>query len=68
LLHRRAAQKARFQGSSRKLLAELSELRCCRVVDITGRKGRPRVRWQIEETDTTRQTLAQILGAAPTFN
>lgn len=65
LLHRRAAQKAGFQGSARKLLEELSEVRCCRLIDITGRKGRPRVRWQIEETDTVRQTLAQVLGATP---
>ena len=65
LLHRRAAQKAGFQGSARKLLQELSEVRCCRLIDITGRKGRPRVRWQIEETDAVRQTLAQVLGATP---
>ena len=65
LLHRRAVQKAGFQGSARKLLEELSEVRCCRLIDLTGRKGRPRVRWQIEETDTARQTLAQVLGATP---
>ena len=65
LLHRRAVQKAGFQGSARKLLEELSEVRCCRLIDLTGRKGRPRVRWQIEETDTARRTLAQVLGATP---
>jgi len=67
LLNRRAKNKMEFQGSSRKLLAELSELRCCRLVDVTGRKGRPRVRWQIEETDPGRQTLAHALSAIPNF-
>jgi hypothetical protein len=30
LLHRRAAQKAAFEGSSCRLLEELAEVRCCR--------------------------------------
>jgi transposase len=68
LLHRRATHKAAFQGSSRKLLVELSELRCCRLIDVTGRKGRPRVRWQIEDADPARQTLAHALSAIPTFS
>ena len=54
LLHRRAVQKAGFQGSARKLLEELSEVRCCRLIDLTGaREGH--VRWQIEETDTAHE-------------
>ena len=32
LLHRRATLKTGFQGSSRKLLAELSQVRCCRLL------------------------------------
>ena len=44
LLHRRAIQKAGFEGSPRRLLAELAEVRCCRLIDMTGRKGRPRMR------------------------
>jgi transposase len=48
LLRWRAARKTAFQGSSQRLLAELAEVRCCRLIDRTGRKGRPRVRWQIE--------------------
>src|SRR5271170_7175141 len=51
LLHRRAKQKAAFDGSPRRLLAELAALRCCRSIDMTGRKGRPRVRMQLEETN-----------------
>lgn len=65
LLHRQAAQRAAFEGSPRRLLAELAEVRCCRLIDITGRKGRPRVRRQIEDIDPVRLTLAQIVGALP---
>ena len=65
LLRWRAARKAAFQGSSHRLLAELAAVRCCRLIDRTGRKGRPRVRWQIEQLDPARQTLAQTLGALP---
>ena len=67
LLHRRATRKAAYEGSSRRLLEELAEVRCCRLVDITGRKGRPRVRFQIEEIDPAKQALAQALGAVPVF-
>ena len=65
LLHRRAQQKAAFDGGPRRLLAELAELRCCRLIDMTGRKGRPRVRSQLEETDDELRTLAETLGAIP---
>jgi transposase len=65
LLHRRATRQAAYQGSSRRLLTELAEIRCCRLIEVTGRKGRPRVRWQIEEIDETRSALAQALGALP---
>lgn len=68
LLHRRAVQKAAFEGSSRRLLAELAEVRCCRLIDMTGRKGRPRVRMQIEEIDAARKTLAEVLGAVPAIS
>jgi transposase len=65
LLHRRAEQKAAFEGSPRRLLAELAEVRCCRMIDITGRKGRPRVRLQVEEIDPSRKDLAKALSALP---
>ena len=67
LLHRRAKQKAAFDGSPRRLLAELAELRCCKTIDVTGRKGRPRVRLQLEETGTRLMSLAESLGAVPTL-
>lgn len=67
LLHRHARQKAAFDGSPRRLLDELAEIRCCRLIDITGHKGRPRVRLQIEEMDAARKTLAEAVGAIPTL-
>ncbi len=65
LLHRRVKQKIPFDGSPRRLLAEMAEVRCCRLVNVTGRKGRPRVRWQIEEMDAAHRALAESLGAVP---
>jgi hypothetical protein len=68
LLHRRAKQKANFDGSPRRLLAELAEVRCCRLIDMTGRQGRPRVRVQLEETGDELRTLAETLGAMPALH
>jgi hypothetical protein len=44
LLLRRAARQAGYRGSSRRPLAELAEIRCCRLIEATSRKRRPRVR------------------------
>ena len=65
LLHRRAKQNVAFDGSPRRLLAELAEVRCCRSIDMTGRKGRPRVRLQIEEINAELRTLAESVEAIP---
>ena len=65
LLHLRAKQKTAFDGGPRRLLAELAEVRCCRLVDMTGHKGRPRVRWQIEEFDQDRRAVVEVLHALP---
>jgi transposase len=65
LLHLRAKQKAVFEGGPRRLLAELAEVRCCRLIDMTGHKGRPRVRWQIQEFDKARSHLLEALHALP---
>jgi transposase len=67
LLHRRARLKTAYAGGSRRLLAELAEVRCCRLIDMTGRKGRPRVRLQIEEIGEDQKILAPLLGAVPTI-
>jgi hypothetical protein len=63
LLHRRAKQKAAFDGSPRRLLTELAKVRCCRSIGMTGRKGRPRVHLQVEETDAELMSLAEYLGS-----
>jgi len=65
LLHLRAKQKTAFDGGPRRLLAELAEVRCCRLIDMTGQKGRPRVRWQIEEFDQDRKPMVEALHALP---
>jgi len=62
LLHRRARRKTAYAGGARRLLAELAEVRCCRLIDNTGRKGRPRVRLQIEEMGEGQKILAPSSG------
>jgi hypothetical protein len=65
LLWWRARRVVGFAGSPRTLLSELSRIRCCRIIEKTGRAGRPRVRWQLEEMDSTLGELAQALQALP---
>jgi hypothetical protein len=66
-LHRRARLKTAYAGGSRRLQAKLAEVRCCRLIDMTGRKGRPRLRLQIEEIGEDQKILAPLLGAVPTI-
>ena len=47
------------------LLAELSRIRCCRLIEKTGRAGRPKVHWQWEEMDPTLRELGETLQALP---
>ena len=68
MLHRHAVQQVAFDFGARHLLAELTQLRCCRLIDVTGRKGRPRVRWQIEDTNTERRELLNALNAVPALD
>jgi len=68
LLHLRAKQKAAFDGGPRRLLAELAGVRYCRLIAVTGNKGRPRVRCQIEELDQTRRPLMEALHALPAID
>ena len=68
LLHRRARQRAAFAGGAQGLLTELAAIRCCRMIDQTGKRGRPRVRWQVEETEPERLALAEALNALPKMN
>lgn len=65
LLWWRARRDAGFTGGARNLLSQLARIRRCRIVEHTGRAGRPRVRQQIEEIDSQLEHLGQALGALP---
>jgi transposase len=65
LLWWRAHRDGGFSGNSRTLLAELARIRCCRIVDQSGRAGRPRVRLQLEEMPDSLHRLGQLLRAEP---
>jgi transposase len=65
LLWWRARRGRGFAGSPHHLLSELSRIRCCRLIEKTGRAGRPRVHWQWEEMDATLRELGQRLRALP---
>ena len=65
LLWWRARRHAGFTGGARNLLAQLARIRRCRIVEHTGRAGRPRVRQQIEDIDAGLQTLGRALNAIP---
>jgi transposase len=65
LLWWRARRGTGFAGGPRTLLSELSRIRCCGVIEKTGRAGRPRVRWQWEEKNQTLRELGGFLKALP---
>ncbi len=65
LLWWRARRDAGFAGGARTLLAQLARIRRCRIVEHTGRAGRPRVRQQIEEIDAGLENLGRALNALP---
>jgi transposase len=65
LLWWRARRDTGFTGGARNLLAQLTRIRLCRIVEHTGRAGRPRVRQQIEELDDGLENLGRSLRALP---
>ena len=65
LLWWRARRDAAFIGGARNLLAQLARIRSCRIVEHTGRAGRPRVRQQLEEIAADLENLGRVLGALP---
>ena len=68
LLSWRARKAAAFSGSLRNLLSDLSRIRLCRVLDHTGRAGRPRLRRQLEDMPESLRNLGQLLKAFPSFD
>jgi transposase len=65
LLWLRARRATGFVGSAHSLLSELTRIRRCRIVQHSGRAGRPRVREQIEEMTPELQRLGQAVHALP---
>jgi transposase len=65
LLWWRARRDAEFVGSARNLFAQLARIRRCRIVEHTGRTGRPRVRQQMEAIDAGLENLGRALRALP---
>jgi transposase len=65
LLWWRARRGTGFAGSPHRLLSELARIRCCHLIEKTGRAGRPRVHWQLEEMDAALRELGQHLQALP---
>ena len=68
LLSWRACKANAFSGSLRNLLSELSHIRLSRLLDQTGRAGRPRVRRQLEEMPESLRNLGQLLKAFPSLH
>jgi transposase len=68
LLSWRARKANAFNGSLRNLLSELSQIRLSRLLDDTGRAGRPRVRRQLEEMSDGLRNLGQLLKAFPSLD
>jgi len=68
LLSWRAGKAAGFSGSLRNLLSELSRIRLCRLLDHSGRAGRPRLRCQLEEMSDSLRNLGQMLKALPSHD
>jgi hypothetical protein len=68
LLSWRARKANAFHGSLRNLPSELSQIPLCRLLDHTGRAGRPRVRRQVEEMSETLRNLGQLLKAFPSLD
>jgi transposase len=68
LLSWRAHKAVAFSGTLRNLLSELSQIRLCRLLDHSGRAGRPRLRRQLEEMPENLRHLGQLLKAFPSLD
>lgn len=65
LLWWRFQQQTNSSMSPRTLLAKLKKVRMVRMVEVSGKAGRPRVRYQLEEMDQQLRQLAELTGALP---
>ncbi|HUG44881.1 MAG TPA: IS1634 family transposase, partial [Acidobacteriota bacterium] len=65
LLWWRLRQRTDISASPRSILARLKKIRMARIVEMTGKAGRPRLRYQLEEMDAELRQLAELAGALP---
>ena len=65
LLWWRYRRQARVPLSPRSLLAQLKKIRIVRIVELTQKRGRPRLRYQLEEMDETLQSIGELTRAFP---
>ncbi|MCX6930650.1 MAG: IS1634 family transposase [Verrucomicrobia bacterium] len=62
LLWREAKAKAQFKGSVDTLLDTLNSIRLAATIDASGKPGRHKVTYQLEQLDESQRKLAQALG------
>jgi transposase len=62
LLWREAKASAQFEGSIDTLLDTLNTIRLAAIMDPSGKRGRHKVTYQLEQLDQSQRTLAQALG------
>ena len=65
LLWWRYRRQASVPLSPRSLLAQLKKIRMVRVLEWTGKRGRPRLHYQLEEMDETLRTIGELTRAFP---
>lgn len=66
LLLREARKHAGFTGSMDTFLDTLNAIRLATVISATGKRGKPKIAYQLEELDESQRKLAQALGILET--
>ncbi|NGX43227.1 MAG: hypothetical protein K940chlam7_01519 [Chlamydiae bacterium] len=56
------ARKTGFSGTLDNLLDSLNEIRLSRLIELTGKRGKPKVTYQLEEMSKEQETLVQALN------
>lgn len=64
LLWKDAREKAGFKGTLDHLLVNLNNIRLATLVEASQGRGKPKVTYQLEQTDAQESTLVQTLGIA----
>jgi len=62
ILWREAKTKAQFKGSLDTLLDDLNTIRLAATIDLSGKRGRHKVTYQLEQLDESQHTLARALA------